>query len=108
MHPNVRLAQNKSTLAATWVNGVKTVAAAGTPEPLAAVSTLVSRVLIVPRRGNTNPVWIGSSSANDAQHVLVGAAGIPLEAPAGTRIDLSTIYCDVTTNGEGVAYEGMN
>jgi hypothetical protein len=108
MHPNVRLAQNKSTLATVFATAVKTVASTGTPEALAAAGTLCSSVLIVPKRGNTTAVYIGSSATNDAQHVLVGATGVLLTAPHGTRIDLGSIYVDVATNGEGVAYEAMN
>lgn len=105
---NNRPVRNTSPVAATHGFAVKSVASAGTPEALAAAGTLVVSVLIVPKRGNTNPVWIGSSGTNDAPSVKVTDTGVALTAPPGTRIDLGLIFVDVTTNGEGVAYESLS
>jgi hypothetical protein len=105
---NNRPVANTSPTAATHGNAVKSVASAGTPEALASPGTLAVSVLIVPKRGNSNPVWIGSSSTNDAPSVKVTDVGVLLQAPPGKRLDLCNIFVDVTTNGEGVAYETLN
>lgn len=90
---------NTSTTAVTTNEFSKTVASTATPEKLTNVQTLVTEAIIVPLRTNTNPVKIGTSSADNDQHISVPFV---LTAPDGKKIDLSTIYVDVTTNGEGV------
>ncbi len=105
---NNRPVRNTSTVAAVHGFAIKSVTSAGTPEALVAASTLVCSVLIVPKRGNSNPVWIGSSSTNDQPSIKVTDVGVQLNAPPGSRIDLANIFVDVTTNGEGVAYESLN
>jgi hypothetical protein len=105
---NNRPVRNTSPIAAVHGFAVKSVAAAATPERLVAADTYVHSVLIVPKRGNTNPVWIGSSSTNDEQSVKVTDTGVALIAPPGTRLNLFDLYVDVTTNGEGVAYQSLS
>lgn len=107
---------------ATFVQGSKAPASAGTPEALAAAGTYVQQVVICGQRAarvaNTGSVWIGSTSTNDAQLVelLAGVAapgpGIngssyTITAPPGKVIDLGDIYVDSVTAGDGVTYLGV-
>lgn len=94
-----------STTAAALAGGSKTVAATGTPEALVGVSTLVDTVIIAPLRTNTTSAYIGFSSTNDTQTIPLP---VSLSAPDGKKIDLSLIYVDVTTAGEGVRYSTIN
>lgn len=104
---------------ATFVQGSKLPAAAGTPERLAAPGTYVSSVTLIAQRlarvPNTDPVWIGSTSANDTQLVQLtpGTEDFPngsaysFTAPPGRVIDLGDIYVDIETAGDGVTYFGV-
>lgn len=102
-----------STTAATLTQAVKTVAASGTPEALG--SGLVESVAIRPNKArgtaNTGNVYVGFGATNDTQQLwelTPTASPITLSAPAGKKIDLSTIYIDVVTNGDGVVYFAVN
>lgn len=88
---------------ATVGGATKTVAATGTPEALG-VGT-AKEVFIYPLRGNTGIVYWGNSSTNDTQH---GTLPVVITAPTGKVIDLSTIFLDVSVNGEGVRYFTVN
>lgn len=107
------------TTKATFVQGSKLPASAGTPERLAAVGTYVSSVTLIAQRlarvPNTGSVWIGSTSGNDTQLVELtpGSVGNPngsaysFTAPPGRVIDLGDIYVDSVTTGDGVTYFGV-
>ena len=102
---------NNSTTAWTPSQAYKTVAASGTPEALG--SGLVESVTITGQKNrttaNTGSVWIGFSSVNDTQlRLLVPGDSISYTAPDGKKIDLSGIFVDVATNGDGVLYETGN
>lgn len=102
-----------STTAATVTQATKTVAASGTPERLAAATTLVESVLLEGKnaRGtnNTGSVFVGPSSTNDAQLLEIAPGeSIELKAPAGKKIDLNLLYIDVATNADGITYTAVN
>lgn len=104
---------NASTTALTWTQATKTVAASGTPEVMAASSTLCDSVLLEGKnaRGtnNTGNVWIGATSANDTQLLMIAPGErLTLAAPAGKKLDLNLIYIDVATNADGVIYTAFN
>jgi hypothetical protein len=106
-------ATNESTVAATFLQGVKTVAATATPERLVAASTLVDSVEIMARKArgtaNTGDVWFGPQSANDAQlRRLTPGDSVTLSAPPGKKIDLYDIFIDVATAGDGVIYTALS
>lgn len=84
------------------VYGVKAVALAGTAESLGVSTALYSDLHIKALSTNTGTVFVGDSS-------VTSATGYPLSS--GDEIvlrisDLSAVYVDVDTDGEGVAYIG--
>lgn len=79
--------------------GEKVVAAAATPEALAA-STACRSVIVQAKKTNTKSVYLGN------------AAGQYVEVEAGASVlipvaNLSTVYVKVQQNGEGVNYLGV-
>ena len=87
--------------------GEKTVAAAGTAEALDTIDTVFRSILIIPKTGNTNQVYLGGSDVAsttndglDADESVTFSTDIPRHR--GFR--LSDIYADVDTNGEGVDF----
>lgn len=91
------------------VSGRKVVAAAATAERLSATSVAINRVTITAETDNTNVVTVGGS---DVVGALATRKGVPLAAGASITFDsqtdgideLSDIYLDVITNGEGVTF----
>lgn len=111
--PNSAELQNPSTVGASLSSGFKTVALIGTPEALAASSTLVQSLIIKAYKSraaqNTGLVWIGHTSTNDAQsYPLSPGDSLAFEAPPGKKIDLNTIFLDVETAGDGVTFFTVN
>ncbi len=98
------IAPSTTTTAATPGYGTKAIPTAGTAVALAAVSTLVNSVIIVPARANTGRIFYGSTVASGAQTVEIPAT---LVAPDGKKIDLSLIYVDATVSGDVAAYESI-
>lgn len=85
---------------ATLYYGRKTISTNGTEEALAGSQAILSGVTIKALATNTNPVFVGNNG-------LTSSTGFPLAA--GEQIflevaNLATVFVDVTTNGEGVAY----
>lgn len=88
------------------LSGEKTVAAAGTAEPLVAASRRVKSVVVIAKGDNTNRVYLGGadvdSSTNDG---LEAGESVTIEAMGWQ--DLADIYVDVGVNGEGVDFYGV-
>ena len=89
------------------ISGQKTVSAAGTAEVLG--NQLINGPLMIAALiSNTNPVAIGNDGAND----VTLANGLQLAAGDFAHFDfvgnLASIWVDVTTNGEGVAWLHLN
>lgn len=102
----VSLKGNTAT-ASTPTTLIKTVAASGTPEAIAASSTIVSKLILIgkkaARTNNTGIVYFGFTSTNDEQaHEIAAGAVVEFSPPNGQVYDLSDIYIDVATNGDGV------
>lgn len=100
------------TTAATFSQAVKTVAATGTPEAIAATTTLVDSVVIYGQKAlatnNTSTCYIGPTSGNGTQLLPIAAGSyVTLSAPTGKKIDLAGIFVDVGTNGDGVIYTAL-
>jgi hypothetical protein len=86
---------------------IKTVAATGTPEVLAADGTFFTSATIIAKKAartaNTGTVYLGLSSTNDAQpRPLEPGEEVVIKAPTNQKYDLNDLYLDVTTNGDGV------
>ena len=87
---------------------IKTVAAAATPEALAADATYFSTATLVAKKAartvNTGIVYLGIGATNDAQPIPLNPGDIwEIAAPAGQKYDLNDFYLDVVTAGDGVA-----
>lgn len=86
---------------------VKTVAATGTPEPLAANGTFFKTALIIARKAarvvNTGKVWLGVTAPDGSQPIgMASDSERTINAPEGQRYDLNDFYLDVETAGDGV------
>lgn len=85
--------------------GAKTVTTSGSPEQLVGSSTPVKSVAIQAKHGNTGSVYLGSSGTQDVE--LLPGESFPLAKEDGTTFDLSNIWVDVDTDGEGVNFIGV-
>ena len=86
-----------------FLAGQKTVATAGTAEPLVAASQRVKSLVVVAKKANLNQVYLGgadvASTTNDG---LDAAETITIEAVGW--LDLADVFLDVDTNGEGINF----
>lgn len=85
----------------------KTVAAAGTAEPISATSIKARAVYIQGLDTNTNDVYVGDSNVAAGRGIQLDSrvrVKFTAEGPGSSAefFDLSEIYIDVDTNGEGV------
>ncbi len=88
----------------TLVDGRKVVAAAGTREQLSASTASVVSVYITALSTNTNVVVVGGAAVVAAAATRAGI-GLPAGATVELKADqLSDIWVDVVTLGEGVSY----
>ena len=83
-------------------NGQKTVASAGTAEPLAASQALVSGVYIKALATNTDAVYVGDSDVDAAGGFVLA----PGELVFLEIADLASVYIDAAEDAEGVSYIG--
>lgn len=90
---------DKLTPPSTLLAGSKTVATAGTAEPLADATPVKNSVLIQAKPENTGNVLIGDSTSQDVTLE-------PGDAVVAVIDDLSKIHIKVTVAGEGVNYLG--
>lgn len=90
----------------TPVQGTKLVAAAGTPQALAAVDTFVDALDIQALVTNTGTIKVGYlAGAGNQLWILQPSEWRGVKAPNGKRINLKNVYVDAAVNGEGVTYE---
>jgi len=84
------------------LSGEKTVTTTGTAEALRG-AVIVRALTIIAKAANTNQVYVGGSDvATTTNDGLDAGQALVLESDKG--IDLSTVFLDVDTNGEGVDY----
>lgn len=92
---------------------LKTVASSATPEALTSTRKLVRKVAFygckaLDRTPNTGSVFIGDGTSQVQQLVpydpTLAGGEVILQGEGGDLIDLSRIYIDVATNGDGVVY----
>lgn len=95
--------------------GAKTVAAAGTAEPLASTHTPAMWVRVQAKVGNTGYIYVGDSTvaAANGQVLVRSSTGQEtphldhvLFPPCGNALiyDLALIYIDASVNAEGVNF----
>lgn len=104
---------NNSTTAATGGQIVKTVASTSVPEPISASTLLVEAIEIEAKKdkdnNNTGAIYIGFSSGNGTQQKKILSGGVWMfAAPVGKKINLATVYIDVTTANDGVICHYLN
>ncbi len=79
--------------------GEKTVATAGTAEPLVATSQRVKSLVVIAKKANTNQVYLGGADVAATTNDGLDAAETITIAAVGW-LDLADIYLDVDTNEE--------
>lgn len=80
-----------------------TVASAGTAQPLSLTSLGALSATIRAKPGNTGRVFLGGSTVGNTLGGLEPGAAFPLFAdyPMHSGIDLSTVYANAATTGDG-------
>ena len=85
------------------VSFIKNVTTAGTAVQITTTVTPCTTVILSARLGNTNPVVIGDSNVIAANATQRGVVLIPGNDPFPLKVkDLSLLYVDSQTNGDGV------
>ena len=84
-------------------SGSKDVATAATAEALAS-QTKVQMVTIRAKKTNTGNLYVGSPDVSSSKPALAAGEIVTFAASQGVMIDLSTIWLDVDTNGEGADF----
>ena len=100
---------NKSQNRSRLLEGAKLVASAGTPVPVSATPVLLETVELFGQKArgtnNTGLVYVGANPAVNTQLRPLSAGGsLVLVAPVGRKLDLSQLFIDAVTNGDGVTY----
>lgn len=93
---------------ATIATGTKVTASAGTAVALASSATPCRRVLIKAFAENTNVVAIGDANVVAAVAVRRGIGLAPGESVEMPIDDVSKLYLDSITTGEGVGFTYFN
>lgn len=84
--------------------GRKVVAAAGTAEALSTDTARIISVAIQALPANTNEIVIGDSSVVASEGTRKGIALAPGDTISLNVTQLSEVFLDAETNGEGVSY----
>jgi len=68
-----------------------------------------SRAVIIAKAANTGAVFIGGSDVDSSTNAGLGATAgtndsLIIERPDRTPVDMSDVWLDVATNGEGVDF----
>ena len=85
---------------------IKTVASTATPEALSATNLFARRITLIAKStrstDNTSVCYVGFTSVNDEQSFPIAAGGQIVIDVSPNTINLSSIYIDVGSNGDGV------
>lgn len=82
----------------------KTVTTAGTRVALVSFSTLARGATIIAKAGNTGQVYVGDHAVDNTVNDGLDAGEVLNLSLANGFVDLSLVYIDVDTNGEGVDF----
>ena len=89
--------------AGTIATFIRNVTTAGTAVQITTVSTPCKKVVLYARLGNTNPVVVGDVNVVAASATQRGIVLVPGNDPFTIEVsDLSLLYVDSQTNGDGV------
>lgn len=86
----------------------KTVALAGTAEPLIAINTIIQSIVIQAESDNSGKIYIGNNTVSSTNTVALTAgnsldfSGDSMGMGGDYEFDLSQIYIDADTDGDGV------
>lgn len=82
----------------------KNVTVAGTAEPLSDTSVQIWMVLVQAKAGNLGNIFVGSETIDSTRgHVLAAGESVRLTSEDGVT-DLSSVWVDAGTSGEGVIF----
>ena len=93
--------ETQEIVADTIGDGSQTVTTAGTRVQLTATATPCRLVNIFAKAGNTGNIFVGGSTVSSARGMVLEQARSTDWFPID---DLSKIYIDAATNGDGVQY----
>jgi len=85
------------------LSGEKTVTTAGTAEALEATFRTAKRITIRAKVANTGQVYIGGADVASTTNDGLDANDV-LDLESDSGLDMSDIYVDVDTDGEGVDF----
>jgi hypothetical protein len=91
------------------IEGSKVVASTTVPERLTLTPTFVSSVEFIAQKAqgsaNAGNIWVGVVGTDGTPKRLMATGDkMTISANKGEKIDLSAIWIDVATNGDGVTY----
>lgn len=94
------------------IDGIKTVASAGTPEALVATDTFVQSVELYAQKAqftdNAGDIGLGWSATNGTQYKRMAAGDkFSMTAGEGNKLNLAAVYIDVVTAGDGVSFVAL-
>ena len=103
---SLRVAVQQQAGSSVVVSGNKAITAAGTAEPLVAVSTPCSRVVVSSDLGNSGGVVVvGGSGVKAASTDQKGTVIVAGNIPHTIYIDdVAKVYADVQTSGDKIAF----
>lgn len=87
--------------------GTKTVASAGTAEPLVADPTPAFMLCVRALPDNTGRIYFGASDVDPVtsqQIILSASEQVSIGAPSGYVLDVASFYIDADVDGEGVGF----
>lgn len=88
-------------------DGTASVTTAGTRVALSTTSQKAAWIIFKPKAANTNPVFIGGSTVSATSGYILTNGNNSVTFPPVADLngyDLSKIFIDATTNGEGVQF----
>lgn len=98
------------------LSGARTVAVSGVAIAVATTSTPAAWATLQANPGNTGDIWVGGPNVSAAGHLGVrltpGSRYIfsPIEGTSGILLeyDLSKVFIDASSSGDGIAYNYAN
>jgi len=99
---NLKTAVQEVVLPAAVYSGQNDVAAAGTAEVLGSAQLLLAGVTIKAKSGNVGSIFVGNSGVDNANGFTLAAGELIFVEVS----NVSAVYIDAATNGDGVSWVG--